>query len=78
MGKARATDQQIDSTLEQYDVKHIVTGHSVVADTVSVWYNGKLFNTDTHHAGGKSEALLIDGNKYFRVNATGVKVPLTF
>ena len=70
------TPKQIDSTLAGWSVKHIVTGHSVVADTISVWYNGKLLNTDVHHAGGKSEALLIEDGKYFRVNAEGKKVLL--
>ncbi len=68
--------QQIDSTLSQFRVKHIVTGHSIVADTVSVWYNGRVINTDTHHAEGKSEALLIEREKYYRVNAEGKKVLL--
>ena len=68
--------KQIDSTLAGWGVKHIVTGHCIVADTISVWYNGKLLNTDVHHAGGKSEALLIEDGKYFRVNPEGKKVLL--
>jgi hypothetical protein len=72
----KATPQQIDTTLSQFTVKHIVTGHSIVADTVSVWHNGKVLNTDTHHAAGKSEALLIENDKYYRVNAKGEKVLL--
>jgi hypothetical protein len=72
----KVTTQQIDSTLSKFSVKHIITGHSIVADTVSVWHNGKVLNTDTHHAEGKSEALLIDNNKYYRVNAEGKKVLL--
>ena len=67
---------QIDSTLSQFGVKHIITGHSIVADTISVWYNGKLLNTDVHHAAGKSEALLIENDKFYRVNAEGHKVLL--
>ncbi len=67
---------QIDSTLAQFGAKHIITGHTIVADTISVWYNGKLLNTDIHHAEGKSEALLIEDGKYYRVNAEGKKVLL--
>ncbi|MEO6454092.1 MAG: metallophosphoesterase [Ginsengibacter sp.] len=67
---------QIDTTLSQFRSKHIITGHSIVADTISVWYNGRLFNTDVHHAEGKSEALLIEGNRYYRVNGEGKKVLL--
>ena len=53
-----------------------MTGHTIVADTISVWYDGKLFDTDVHHAAGKSEALVIEGNKYYRVNQEGTKVLL--
>lgn len=68
-----AISLQIDSTLSQFSVNHIITGHSIVADTVSVWYNGKLFNTDVPHAVGKSEALLIEKQKFYRVNPEGKK-----
>jgi hypothetical protein len=64
----------IDSVLSQYNVNHIITGHTIVADTISMWFDGKLFNTDVHHAAGKSEALLIEDDKYYRVNAEGEKV----
>jgi len=64
---------QIDSTLLQFKVKHIVTGHSIVADTVSMWYDGRLFNTDVLHNADKSEALLVEKDKYYRVNAEGKK-----
>lgn len=67
---------QIDSALSQFGVNHIITGHTIVSDTISVWYNGRLLNTDVHHAAGKSEALLIDDDRYYRVNAEGNKVLL--
>jgi hypothetical protein len=67
---------QIENTLSQYQVKHIITGHSIVSDTISVWYNGKLFNTDVPHAAGKSEALLIENDKWYRTNPEGQKVLL--
>ncbi|HET6995154.1 MAG TPA: hypothetical protein VFI06_09245, partial [Chitinophagaceae bacterium] len=66
----------IDSTLEKFKVNRIVTGHTIVADTISVHYGGKVINVDTHHAEGKSEALLIDGGEFYRVNAEGKKVLL--
>lgn len=66
----------IDSTLQKFNVNHIVTGHTIVADTISVWYNNKVINIDTKHAEGKSEALLIEGDKFYRVNTEGRKVLL--
>jgi len=73
MGNTATIPSQIDSTLSKFGVKHIATGHTIVADTVSVWFNGRLFNTDVHHAKGQSEALLIEGDKYYRVNTIGEK-----
>jgi hypothetical protein len=67
---------QIENTLSQYRVKHIITGHSIVSDTISVWYNGKLLNTDVPHAAGRSEALLIENDKWYRTNPEGQKVLL--
>ena len=69
----KATMQQIDSTLNFYGVHHIATGHTIVANEIRSFYNRKLFDTDVHHAGGHSEALLIDNGKFWRVNATGEK-----
>jgi peroxiredoxin len=60
--------EQVDSTLKKFAVNHIITGHTIVADTVSTHYNGVVLNVDTHHAYGKSEALLIEGGKYYRVS----------
>ncbi len=64
---------QIDSTLSFYGAKHISTGHTVISDTIRVLHNGKLINTDVHHARGHSEGLLVEGGKYYRVDALGQK-----
>ncbi len=71
-----APKEQVDASLSKFRVKHIVTGHSLVADTVSLWFGGTVINTDTHHAKGHSEALLVEGDKLYRVNAAGNKVLL--
>lgn len=70
----RASIGQIDSTLDIYRVKHISTGHTIIATEISSVYGGKVFNTDVHHADGHSEALLIDNGKFWRVNAAGEKL----
>ena len=43
---------QIDSTLNVYDVRYITTGHTIVANEIRSFYDGKLFDTDVHHAAG--------------------------
>jgi len=72
-GAVKASPEQIDSTLSAYRVKHIATGHTVIADTISVLYKGKVFNTDVHHAKGHIEAMLIEGGNHYRVNSVGEK-----
>jgi cytochrome oxidase Cu insertion factor (SCO1/SenC/PrrC family) len=63
----------IDSSLQKFEVAHIITGHTIVSDTVSVHFNGKILNVDTHHARDESEALLIVGPNYYRVDRLGNK-----
>jgi len=69
----RANPQQIDSTLDIYNVRAITTGHTIIANEIRSLYNGKVFNVDVHHAEGRSEALLIDDGKFWRVNSSGEK-----
>ncbi len=76
VGTERASQSQVDSTLAIYGVKHIVTGHSIVADMVTTHFNSKVINTDLEHAKGKSGALLIEGGKLYRVDPKGEKQEL--
>ncbi len=63
----------VDSTLRKFDVRHIITGHTVVADKITTRFNNKVINTDVKHADGNSEALLIEGNNFYRVTYKGEK-----
>lgn len=60
------SEDVINATLEHFGVKTIVTGHTVVSQVTS-YFDGKLINIDTDHAAGKSEALLIRKNRFYRV-----------
>ena len=72
-GTKKASPEQIDSTLSKFNILHIATGHTITSDTISSWYGGKVFDMDVHHATGKSEALLTEGGKFYRVNSSGEK-----
>jgi len=72
-GTERASMQQIDNTLIIYGVRHIATGHTIISDHISTLFDGKLFNTDVHHAMDHSEGLLVENGKFFRVDASGAK-----
>ncbi len=72
----RPSMQQIDDVLQRFGVNQIITGHTIVEGSISAHYNGKVINTDTEHARGKSEALLVEGSTYYRVNTNGNKTLL--
>lgn len=63
-------EEIIDATLYQYAINTIITGHTIV-ERVSSFFNNKVINVNTDHAGGKSEALLIRGDRFFRVSDNG-------
>ncbi|WP_256005860.1 metallophosphoesterase [Pedobacter deserti] len=67
------TGAAVDSILAKYKAKHIVTGHTIVADTISVLYDNKVINTDVPHAKDYSEALLVEGKNFYRVTYKGEK-----
>ncbi len=75
-GVGKISNEQLDTTLNKFKVHRIVTGHTIVADTISVHYGGRVINTDTKHAKGISEALLIEDRRYYRVDDKGNKVLL--
>lgn len=70
---------QIDSTLKKFGVEKIVTGHTIIGrgEEVTSHFNGKVINTDTHHAGGRSEALLIEKDSFYRVDLQGKRMLLS-
>jgi 3',5'-cyclic AMP phosphodiesterase CpdA len=76
IGTKRATVSQVDSTLDIYSIRHIVTGHSLIGHEILSAYDGKVINIDVPHHAGNSEALLIEGNKMHRVNAKAEKMKI--
>jgi len=74
------TQEQIDHQLDYFNAKSVVVGHTIQSK-VNRLYNGKVIGIDVHHPNdhrklwpeGKSEALLIEGDKYNRVFANGEK-----
>ena len=70
-----ATEAQIDSTCSLFGVKKIVVGHTIM-DNVETFFNGKVYGIDVNQHEGNYEALLIQGEKYFRVDDKGNKTPL--
>lgn len=66
----------VDSTLEKFGVSRIITGHTIIADTVSAHYDNRVINTDTPHAKGSSEGLYIKNEVFYRADISGRKQKL--
>ena len=76
-GADKASQGQVDSTLDHYNVNHVITGHTIVSENITAWFGGKVINTDVHHLKGHSEGLLIEGKTFTRINSEGQRMPLT-
>lgn len=70
-------ESHIDSVLSFYKVSHIVIGHSEVPQ-INSRHNGKVIAINVPFYYGKyiPQALLIDSNRFFIVDANGKKTPL--
>jgi hypothetical protein len=78
--KDNLAQEQIDRVLEKFGAEAVVVGHTV-QKRVNRRYNGKVIGIDVMHPNddhklwpeGHSEALLIEGDKYYRVLEGGRK-----
>ena len=83
----RADMAHVDAVLQHFDAKQIAIGHTLT-DHIGFDYlsvnvegaepakSGKILRIDVDHAGGVSEALLIQQGNYFRVDASGERSTL--
>ncbi len=71
-----ATPSQVDSTLQLYNVKKIIVGHTIAKPNVASYFNGKVLGVDVdHHNGDHQGALFID-NQWYVINTSGKRKPL--
>lgn len=71
-GDCPAIEDLIAETLNYFNVRTIITGHTVV-DQITSMFGGKVINVDTNHAAGRSEALMIKRNRFYRVQVNGTR-----
>lgn len=64
--------RQIEQTLERFGVSTIVTGHVRVGH-INSFYGGKVINGNTSKRIGLYEALLLEDDVFYRINANGLK-----
>jgi len=81
--KDNLSQADIEKGIDKFDAKAIVVGHTVLWK-VKKLYNGRVFGIDVKHAkdynknwpNKKSEGLLIENNKYYRVLNNGKKIKM--
>jgi hypothetical protein len=71
----KASISQVDSTLELYNVNRIVVGHTLV-DSIQTFFNGKVVAIDVNHHKGNHQALYIEKDELYVMNADGIKSKL--
>ncbi len=70
-----ASMAQVDSTLKVFDVNKIIVGHTIV-DSIQTLYNGKIIAIDVNHHKQNHQALFIEQDRFYRMNADGKKTKL--
>jgi hypothetical protein len=78
--KKNLSQEQIDISLDKFNARLVIVGHTIQSK-VNRKYKGKVIGIDVHHPNddhklwpeGKSEALFIKGEKYYRVFDNGDK-----
>lgn len=81
--KEPLTQDDVDRGLRIFDADKVVVGHTIQS-RVNSTFEGRVIGIDVEHPAddhenwprGRSEALLIDGGKYFRVLDSGEKIEL--
>ncbi|RAJ83471.1 calcineurin-like phosphoesterase family protein [Chitinophaga dinghuensis] len=66
----------VDSTLQFYNCKKIIVGHTITDTTIVTKYNGKVIGVDVDQHEGHHQGLLIEGEKYYVIDNTGRRKPL--
>jgi hypothetical protein len=68
----RASRGLIDSTLAFYHCKKIIVGHDII-DNVACFYQCKVFGIDVNEHEGNAQGLLIENDKFYKIDLTGKK-----
>lgn len=68
---------EVDKALAHFDAKQIFVGHSIV-NKIKKMHDGKVVAVDVNHHKGVHEALLIEGEKLYRLDVNGDKHDIGF
>ncbi|RYG11760.1 MAG: metallophosphoesterase [Chitinophagaceae bacterium] len=72
----KATEAEVNETLAIYKVKRIIVGHTITAENVGFYYNGKVLGIDVNQHKGKHEGALYDAGIWYKVGVDGTRKQL--
>lgn len=72
----KADAGHVRQALQHFAARHIVIGHTL-AEHVGSDYDGAVIRVDVHHASGRNEALLVEGDAAYRVDGQGLRTALS-
>lgn len=67
----KATEAEVSKTLQVFEVKRIIVGHTIVKGNVAFYYDGKVLGMDVDRHKGDNQAAIYENGKWFAVNDKG-------
>jgi hypothetical protein len=74
----KASSALIDSTLQQYQAKQIVVGHTIIDKNLAFYYNGKVLGLDVNQHAGTHAAALFDKGHWYLLDDSGNRRKLIY
>ncbi len=68
----------IDSTLQLYNCKKIIVGHTIVDRNIAIYFGGKVIGIDVDEHTGNRFGLLMEDSKFFSVDDKGNRTQLSY
>lgn len=67
----KATEAEVSKTLQIFQVKRIIVGHTIVKGNVAFYYDGKVLGMDVDRHKGDHQAAIYENGKWLAVNDKG-------
>ncbi|HEX4375300.1 MAG TPA: metallophosphoesterase [Puia sp.] len=74
----RASMMAIDSTLDLFDCKKIIVGHTILTINPAMYYQGKVIGIDVNEHEGQRAGVLYQDKKWWVVDGEGIRIPLEY
>lgn len=67
----KASEADVSKTLQVFNVKRIIVGHTIVKGNVAFYYGGKVLGIDVDRHGDDHQAAVFENGEWFAVNVRG-------